>query len=390
MNRRVFLFTAGSNALCAQAPPSRQLTIGLIGAGFRGLQLLQQCLAQPSIRVGAVCETYEPRMFGAVALARSKGHSTRAYRIYADLIADSDLDAVLIATPDFSHHRVTLDALRAGKHVYVEQPMCLTWQEGVELLNAEKDSRQIVQVGSQRRSSPFFVQTSHEIGAGKIGEIRMVQANRTSSYLRPGVLRRGGAKLRDPLNFPDWQATAAAKVPYSPDRFLNWRFYSMYGGGPVSDLGVHVLDGIHLMTGVGYPVTVTAKGVRSKEEGFDTAERASIVIEYPNGLLVSLAIDGAAAGPHEVSIMEGTGGRIEIEPPEIHGSIMRRNLDPELQGATRRHLENFVESVQKRNRPDATISVTFPATLVCQMANLSIAMNRFARWDTANYRVELV
>ena len=159
MNRRVFLFTAGSNALCAQSPPSRHLVIGLIGAGFRGLQLLQQCLDQPSIRVGAVCETYEPRMFGAVALARSKGYNTRAYRIYADLIADSDLDAVLIATPDFSHHRMTLDALRAGKHVYVEQPLCLTWQEGVELLNAEKDSRQIVQVGSQRRSSPFFANT---------------------------------------------------------------------------------------------------------------------------------------------------------------------------------------------------------------------------------------
>src|SRR6516165_5255051 len=264
MNRRVFLFTAGSNGLCAQAPPSRQLTIGLIGAGFRGLQLLQQCLAQPSIRVGAVCETYEPRMFGAVALARSKGHSTRAYRIYADLIADSDLDAVLIATPDFSHHRMTLDALRAGKHVYVEQPLCLTWQEGVELLNAEKGTRQIIQVGSQRRSSPFFLEASQEIGAGRIGEIRMVQANRTSSYLRPGVLRRGGAKLREPLNFPDWQATAASKAPYSPDRFLNWRFYSIYGGGPVCDLGVHILDGIHLLTGSSFPAIVTARGLRSK------------------------------------------------------------------------------------------------------------------------------
>src|SRR5579871_6345178 len=141
-------------------------------------------------------------MFGAVALARSKGYTARAYRIYADLIADSDLSAVLIATPDFSHHRMTLEALRAGKDVYVEQPLCLTWQEGVELLKAEKASHNLVQVGSQRRSSQLFLETSHDIGAGKIGEIRMVQANRTSSYLSKGVLRRGPVKFSEPLNFP--------------------------------------------------------------------------------------------------------------------------------------------------------------------------------------------
>jgi predicted dehydrogenase len=329
-------------------------------------------------------------MFGAVALARSKGHNTRAYRIYADLITDSDLDIVLVATPDFSHHRMTLDALRAGKHVYVEQPLCLTWQEGVELLNAEKDSRQIIQVGSQRRNSPFFLKASHEIGAGKIGEIRMVQANRTSSYLRPGVLRRGGVKLREPLNFPDWEATAASKVPYSPDRFLNWRFYSMYGGGAVCDLGVHILDAVHLLTGAGFPSTVTARGVRSKVEGFDTAERAAILVEYPNGLLVSLTIDGAAAAPRELSTIEGDGGQIEIDTQQTRGSIVRRNLDPELHTATHRHLENFFESIRNVGRPSAPVSLVFPATLICQMANLSIMSQRSARWDSNATRVEMM
>ncbi len=389
MHRRFFLFTAGSAAVSAQAPPSGQLVVGIIGAGFRGLQLVQQCLAQPSIRIGAVCETFEPRMFGAVALARSKGHTTRAYRIYADLIADSDLDAVLVATPDFSHHRMTVDALRAGKHVYVEQPLCLTWQEGVELLNAEKGSRGVVQVGSQRRSSPFFLEVSHELGAGKIGEIRMVQANRTSSYLRPGVLHRGGVKLREPLNFPDWQATASAKVPYSPDRFLNWRFYSMYGGGPVADLGVHILDGIHLMAGADFPATVTATGVRSKVEGFDTVDRAAILIEYPNGLLVSLTIDGAAAAPHELSVIDGAGGRIEIDTQKTRGPMVRRNLDPDLGTATRRHLENFFESIRNVDHPRAPVSLVFPATLICQMANLSITSQRPARWNSNAARVEI-
>jgi hypothetical protein len=117
-------------------------------------------------------------------------------------------------------------------------------------------------------------------------------------------------------------------------------------------------------------------------------ERAVVLVKYPNGLLFSLAVNGAAADPREISILDGTGGRIGIEPKEIHGAIVRRNLDPKLRGPGSRHLENFVESVQKRNRPDAAISVVFP-TLVCQMANLSIAMNRAARWDATNYRVEL-
>lgn len=387
MNRRFFLFTAGSAAVSAQTPPSKQVTVGIVGVGFRGRQLLQACLALPGVRIGAVCETYEPRMFGAGFLARSKGHRPRYYRIYSDLIADGDLDAVLIATPDFWHHRMTLEALRAGKDVYVEQPLCLSWQQGVELLEAEKNSRQIVQVGSQRRSSPLYLETAARIAEGAVGHVQMVQAASASSYLRPGAVRRGGVKLRDPLNFPDWQAAAASKVPYSPDRFLNWRFYSMYAGGPVTDLGVHVLDGVQMLMGASFPLRVQASGVRSKEEGFDTAERAGIVVEYPNGLLATLSVNGTAAKSHENAIMEGEGGRIEVSPQGFRGSVLRASDDPQLSDATRRHLTNFFESVRNRNRPKASISVAFPATLVCQMANLSIGAGLPVRWDGRQSRV---
>jgi predicted dehydrogenase len=372
MTRRLFIFTAGST-LAAQVAPSKQVVVGVIGAGFRGLQLVRECLADASVRIGAVCETYEPRLFGAVALARSKGHATRYYRIYGDLIADRDIDAVLIATPDFWHCRMTLEALQAGKDVYVEQPVCHSWQEGVELLNAEKGSRQIVQVGSQRRSSLFFTETARQLAGGSAGHIQIVQALRTSNYLRPGVLRRGGVKFRDPLNFPDWQAGAASQVPYSPDRFLNWRFYSMYGGGPVADLGVHILDGLHMLTGAAYPAVVKATGIRSKEEGFDAAERAAIVVEYPNGILLSLSINGAAPNEQEHSLVEGDGGRIQID---------RQPLDP-----TGRHLANFFNSVRTRRVPNAPISKTLAASLVCQMANLAITSNRAVGWDSILSRV---
>src|SRR5436305_7611633 len=132
MNRRVFIFAAGST-IAAQTAPSGQVLVGLIGAGARGSELLRACLADPSVRVGAVCETFEPRMFAAVAAARAAGHRTRYYRLSNDVMADKDLNAVIIATPDFSHCRLTLEAIRAGKDVYVEQPLSLTWQEAVEM-----------------------------------------------------------------------------------------------------------------------------------------------------------------------------------------------------------------------------------------------------------------
>jgi predicted dehydrogenase len=376
MNRRVFILTGGG-VLTAQTLPSRQVVVGLIGAGARGMELLQTCLEEPSVRIGAVCETYEPRMFGAVALARSKGHRTRYYRIYHDLIADTDLDAVLIATPDFWHHRMTLDALQTGKDVYLEQPLSLTWQEGVELAKSELESRRIIQVGSQRRSSRFLVQIAQK----PPGRVRTVRVRRSSSYLRKGVLRRGGFKLRDPLNFADWQKVARTQVPYSPDRFLNWRFYSMYGGGIVTDLGCDVLDGIHMLTGTGFALSVKASGVRSPEPGFDTVQHASISVEYPGGQTATLLLDGAAQSPRERWILEGAGSRINIGT--------EATASGEVADATRRHLANFFECVRSRTSPNAPIGKTFPATLICQMANLSIAAGRPAVWDAARSQVEI-
>jgi predicted dehydrogenase len=357
MNRRTFIF-AGAGVLSGETPPSRQIVVGLIGAGARGTRLLHACLADPAVRIGAVCETFEPRMFEAVAMARSRGHRTRYYRIYRDLLADGDLDAVVIATPDFWHQRMTLEALQAGKDVYVEQPLCRTWQEGVALLAAERETRQIVQVGSQLRSSRVL--------SPKKQRPRMVQGSANASYLRPGVLRRGGFKLRDPLNFVDWQAAAEAQVAYSPDRFLNWRFYSVYGGGCVTDLGTQMMDGIHILAGLGFPESVQANGVRSAEPDFDTAERATIMVRYREGPPVTLAIDGAAAIRQQVIAIDGDAGRIDLR---------------QVPDATSRHLTNFFDSVRTRNAPNAPMSSAFPATLVCQMANLAMGAGRAVRWD---------
>jgi predicted dehydrogenase len=114
MKRRSFLM-CGAGALASQFPPSKQIVVGLIGAGRRGMQLLQTLLADVSVRIGAVCETYEPRMFEASAMARAQGHRTRYYRLYRELLSDKSIDPVMIATPDFWHYRMTIEALDEAK-----------------------------------------------------------------------------------------------------------------------------------------------------------------------------------------------------------------------------------------------------------------------------------
>lgn len=373
MTRRVFIFAAGAT-LAAQTPPSKQVVVGLIGAGARGSELLRASLADPSIRVGAVCETFEPRMFEAVALARSKGSRTRYYRIYTDLLADRDLDAVIIATPDFWHSRMTLEAMRAGKDVYVEQPLSLTWQESVAMAAAGRDSRQIVQVGSQVRSSRLAIDWDRS----RVGRVRTAQARRNSDRLRPGVLRRGGFKLPEPLNFVDWQAAAAKQVPYNPDRFLNWRFYSMYCGGIAWYLGFPMLDAIEVLAGAGLPVSVKATGVRSVEEGFDAVERVGITVEYA-GMRASVSLDGVARKVGDSCRLAGERGEIELGP-EI------RAVEPDV---TRRHLANFFDSVRSRKPSNAPMSSALPASLVCHMTNLSISSGQTASWDHMASRVEV-
>ena len=151
MNRRVFLIASSSAAL-AQTP-SEKLNLGLIGAGGRGRRVMTHFKENPAVRAHAVCDIYEPNLERGLSAA---GPGTKAYRDYKELLADTDIDIVLIASPEHWHHQMVLDALAAGKDVYVEKPLCHTPEEGVEMIRAEKGSGRIVQVGMQRRSYNLY------------------------------------------------------------------------------------------------------------------------------------------------------------------------------------------------------------------------------------------
>ena len=126
--------------------------------------------------MGAICDVYEPNLEQAISAAVKGGSQPKAYRNYKDLLADKDIQAVLIATPEHWHYQMVMDAIAAGKDIYVEKPLCRTPEEGVALVQAEKNSKCVIQVGMQRRSYDLYLAARKIVASGTLGQVRMVRS----------------------------------------------------------------------------------------------------------------------------------------------------------------------------------------------------------------------
>src|SRR5437868_190776 len=175
LNRRSLMLSGGA-AWLAQAAPSDRTGMGVVGTGSRGTFVMGVFQKDQAVSVGAICDVYEPNLERGLSAATKAGSHPKAYRNYKQLLADKDVQAVLIATPEHWHHRMVLDALAAGKDVYVEKPLCQTPEQGKELVEAEKKSKNIVQVGMQRRSYDLYLDARKVVAAGTLGSIRMVRS----------------------------------------------------------------------------------------------------------------------------------------------------------------------------------------------------------------------
>src|SRR5262249_38708777 len=153
-----------------------------------------------------------------------------------------DVQAVLIATPEHWHYQMVLDAIAAGKDIYVEKPLCQTPEQGVALVDAEQRTKSIIQVGMQRRSFDLYLEGRKLVAAGELAGVRMVLWWWLNNYIDGA----SPAKLAGKLDWEQWQGPAAHH-PLDPDRFRHWRYYSDYAGGILADQGAHVFDGIHML-----------------------------------------------------------------------------------------------------------------------------------------------
>jgi predicted dehydrogenase len=216
MDRRVFLVTAGAAGLTAQTLGTR---VGVIGSGGRG-RLLTREFREVGAVVPAVCDVYERNLQEGLKAASTGavGHGD-----YRRLLDDKSLEAVIVATPDHWHARMVIDAVNAGKDVYVEKPLCHTIEEGFDVIAAVRRTKRVVQVGTQRRSSPVF-QNGRKL-MPKLGDVRLV----TSHWLN-NQAGLSSAQLQGKLDWNQWLGSAP-KRELDPLRFFNWYYFWDYSGG---------------------------------------------------------------------------------------------------------------------------------------------------------------
>lgn len=397
VNRRTFVLAGGGALVGHAAPPADQVVLGVIGSGGRGTLVMTIFQKDPAVRVGAICDVYEPNLERAVSTAsQAPGTRPKINRNYKELLADKDIQAVLIATPEHWHYQMVLDALAAGKDIYVEKPLCQTPEQGAKLVEAEKQTNRIIQVGMQRRSYDLYLEGRDLVSSGKLGAVRMVRSWWLNNYLGGGVATR----LDGRLDWEQWQGPAARR-PFDANRFRQWRYYSDYAGGILADQGAHVFDGIHMLMGAGYPLAVNASAGKPHKPGVDQPESVVAIAEYPQDFLGVFTINYAAmqyqTRNDQLNQLDGDQARMDIGREELKVFLKGAEEEPAISKksakgfgyATDLHVQNFLECVRTRKTPAAPMKLAFQAALVVQMANLSLKQGRRLRWNASLNKVEV-
>jgi predicted dehydrogenase len=385
----------GSGLLMAAAAPSNQFVLGIIGSGGRGTAVMKVFQSHADVKVGAICDVYEPNLEQAISTAVKGGSHPKTYRNYKDLLADKDIQAVLIATPEHWHYQMLMDAIAAGKDIYVEKPLCRTPEEGVALVQAEKNSKCVIQVGMQRRSYDLYLAARKIVASGTLGHVRMVR----SWWLNNSLSATPAARLEGKLDWEQWQGPAEHRA-FDANRFRNWREYSEYSGGIVADQGAHVFDGIHLLMNASYPLAVNSSAGRVHKEKVDTPESVVVIAEYPEDFLAVFTINYAAMRykprNDQLNQLDGDQARLDIGREDFKVYRQGNEEQPEAAQhselgfghATDLHVANFLECVKTRQTPTAPVRLGFQAVLVIQMANMALKQGRRLRWNTQANKVE--
>ncbi len=327
--RRQFLNTATKSAALAAAAtylnplygqagkprrrsPNDNIHLALIGAGIQGQGDTKTALQVPGVKLVAVADCYDGRLTHAKELWGSDIFTTRNYQ---EILSRPDVDAVLIATPDHWHKQAAIDSLHAGKDVYLEKPMIHLYSDGPAIIDAAHQSKNILQVGSQRVSSIVYAKAKELLAAGAIGKLNMVTArwDRNSSI--------GAWNYSIPLDAStetcDWPEFlgSAPKIPFSAERFFQWRKWKDYGSGVAGDLFVHLFSGTHFITGAHGPTRAMATGgIRYWKDGRDADDVLLALFDYPEGFNLSLHVNFVDGGEEsEGFLFTGSEGLMEID-----------------------------------------------------------------------------
>jgi predicted dehydrogenase len=408
--------------------PSDRLTVGIIGTGARAHQLMQTLLEIPDVEITAVCDAYSGRIERALQRTNRRA---RVYETYHDIIARDDIDAVVIATPDHQHARQAIDAMDAGKHIYIEKPLTYSAAEGPAIIEAERRNGVVVQVGSTGINSALEEKARAMIASGKLGQVTMIRA-----YTNRNTASGAWIYPIPPDASPDtvnWEMflSDAPQRPFDLARFFRWRCYQDYSGGMATDLYVHLCTSIHYMMGVQMCERAVAMGglyrwVNSR----DVPDTINASLAYPEGFMVSLSgtFNNQSGGSRGIQILgtEGSltlGNELTFTPETAHESNgwivdswaeemeAAYYRDPEIRAeelpetqpqrvlegsevyfeegldAGLVHFNEFFEAVRAGGRTKESAAEGHHAAACAHMINVALEEGRVVRWDPRTDRI---
>ncbi len=418
MERRRFLHTTAAGlALPAWLQDQKPKRVGLIGSGWYGKCDLFRLVQVAPVEVVSLCDVDKRMLAQAAELVATRQASKRKPRTYADyreMLRQKDLDIVLVATPDHWHALPMIEAVKAGADVWVQKPISVDVVEGQAMLAAARKYRRVVQVGTQRRSTPHLVEARERIvREGKLGKIGLVEIY-CYYHMRP----RNNPPDTAPPDYLDWEMWTgpAPMLPYNelahPGR---WRSFMEYGNGIVGDMCIHMFDMVRWMLGLGWPKRISSSGgiLVDKQSKANTTDTQTATFDfddlqviwqhrtyghppdpkYPWGatfygekatLKASvfsydfIPLDKTAQPVHQDVTYE-----LEQYPEDKTEERLERHCAP----AIRRQMLDFLAAIGTRGRPVADIEEGYISTASCILANLALKLGRTLAWDAAAQRV---
>jgi len=404
LSRRSFLAATGSSAaalalgstLARSALAQRRaigandrINYGLIGSGGQGTNDACVCADIKDVTCVALCDLAEFRLDEASAAitqhmekAGTAGVKIDRYDDYHRLLDRKDIDAVIIATPDHWHARPFMAACEAGKHIYQEKPFCFTLELGKQMTEAARKQKDItIQIGTQRRSDMNNLKAKALIEEGKIGEIKYVRAFDCRNYMA-GADPFAPRPVKGKIDWDKFQEPCTHKVPYDEWRYFAWRWYWDYANGLITDVGVHVIDLVHMITGQTVPKSAVCNGGVYGMKYWETPDIVNAVWDYGTYTLVFTS-NFTNGYEGDGAIFYGTKGTMEIRGNDIKVFEEGQKTKPVArfprEGPVHQH--NWLECIRTGKTPNAPIELGFNSLVPSHIANIAYRKGTKVTWD---------
>jgi predicted dehydrogenase len=388
-----------SSAATKRTTANDKIIVALIGCRGMGFGDLQNALKQPGVECAALCDIDDGILTDRAAdVVKIQGKAPLQYKDYRKLLENKAIDAVIIGTPDHWHCLTFIAACQAGKDVYVEKPLSNSIAECELMVRATRKYNRVVQVGQQQRSGTHWKNAMDFMNAGKIGDLRKVNVWGNFNY-GIGQLKVPDEPVPAGVDFDMWLGPAA-KRSFNRARFHgNWRMFWDYGGGLVTDWGVHLLDMALWVKNITHlPLAVTSAGGNFSfpDHAHETFDTMSVSYQMKDYVIDWQHTAGTEQGPYGKSYglaFVGNDATLVINReewelfPEIQNGKFKVPATPKQSGddSHEEHMKNFIECIKTRKDPACTIENGRLVAMYAHMANIALRTNTRLEWDEATH-----